>query len=119
MREDQNVRYPKQTETPHFLPSPLSQKRKGGDFIRRLEASQQIVGSQIRGGKRIKNQGVLLVVSSIQYALLANVAERTNVQALKKLVNVPVYGPLKFNPKYRTDLDLLARELSKLGLKFK
>ncbi len=46
-------------------------------------------------------------------------AERTNVRALKKLVNVPVYGPLKFNPKYRTDLDLLARELSKLRLNFK
>jgi dethiobiotin synthetase len=48
-----------------------------------------------------------------------DIAEKTNAKALKKLVNVPVYGPLKFNPKYRTDLDLLARELSKLGLKFK
>lgn len=47
-----------------------------------------------------------------------SVAERTNVLALRNLLNVPVYGPLRFNPKYRTNLDLLARDMSKLGIKF-
>jgi dethiobiotin synthetase len=47
------------------------------------------------------------------------VAEKTNIQALRKLLNVPVYGPLKFNPKYRTDLDLLANDISRLGIKLK
>jgi dethiobiotin synthetase len=42
------------------------------------------------------------------------IAERTNVKALKMLLRVPVYGPLKFNPKYRTNLDLLAKDLGKL-----
>ncbi len=46
------------------------------------------------------------------------VAEKTNVKALKKLLKVPVYGPVKFNPKYRANLDLLAKDLSRLGLKF-
>ncbi len=45
-------------------------------------------------------------------------SEKTNVLALRKLLKVPVYGPVKFNPKYRTDLDLLAKDLSRLGLKF-
>lgn len=44
-------------------------------------------------------------------------SERTNVQALRKLLKVPVYGPLKFNPKYRKNLDSLARDLKKLGIK--
>jgi len=44
------------------------------------------------------------------------VAEKTNIKALKKLLNVPVYGPLRFNPKYRTNLDLLARDLSRLRI---
>ena len=43
-------------------------------------------------------------------------AEKTNTRALKKLLNVPVYGPLRFNSKYRTNLDLLARDVSRLGL---
>lgn len=45
-------------------------------------------------------------------------SERTNVQALRKLLKVPVYGPVKFNPKYRTDLDLLAKDIQELGLIF-
>lgn len=45
-------------------------------------------------------------------------SEKTNVQALRKLQKAPVYGPLKFNPKYRTDLDLLARDLEKSGMGF-
>jgi len=44
------------------------------------------------------------------------IAERTNVKALKKLLKVPVYGPLKYNPCYRKDLDLLAKDMAKLGL---
>lgn len=43
-------------------------------------------------------------------------SERTNVQALRKLLKVPVYGPLKFNKKYRTDLDSLAKDLEKTGI---
>jgi dethiobiotin synthetase len=42
------------------------------------------------------------------------IAERTNVQALRKLLKVPVYGPVKFNPKYRTNLDLLAKDIANL-----
>ena len=45
-------------------------------------------------------------------------SEHTNVKALKKLLKVPVFGPLKFNPKYRRDLDLLAENLNRLGLPF-
>jgi dethiobiotin synthetase len=45
-------------------------------------------------------------------------SEKTNVQALEKLLNVPAYGPMKFNPKYRTDLDLLAKDIEKLRIKF-
>ncbi len=44
------------------------------------------------------------------------VAEKTNMKALKKLLKVPVYGPLKHNVRYRKDLDLLAKDMSKLGL---
>jgi dethiobiotin synthetase len=44
------------------------------------------------------------------------IAEQTNVKALKKLLKVPVYGPLKYNPRYRKDLDLLAKDMAKLGL---
>ena len=44
-------------------------------------------------------------------------SERTNVKALKKLLSVPVYGPLKFNAKYRTNLDLLARNIENLDMK--
>jgi dethiobiotin synthetase len=47
------------------------------------------------------------------------VAEKTNIQALRKLLKVPVYGPLKFNPKYRTDFDLLANDMARLGIKLK
>jgi dethiobiotin synthetase len=43
-------------------------------------------------------------------------SEKTNVRALRKLLKVPVYGPLKFNKKYRTNLDLLAKDLGKLGI---
>jgi dethiobiotin synthetase len=45
-----------------------------------------------------------------------DLAERTNVKALKKLLKVPVYGPLKHNPRYRKDLDLLSKDLTILGL---
>ena len=44
-------------------------------------------------------------------------SEKTNVQALRKLLEAPVYGPLKFISKYRTNLDLLAHDLKKLGIK--
>ena len=44
------------------------------------------------------------------------VAEQTNVKALKNLLKVPVYGPLKHNIRYRKDLDLLAKDMAKLGL---
>jgi dethiobiotin synthetase len=43
-------------------------------------------------------------------------SEKTNVTALRKLLKVPVYGPLRHNPKYRRDLDLLAGDLSKMGI---
>jgi dethiobiotin synthetase len=45
------------------------------------------------------------------------IAERTNIQALKKLLKVPVFGPLKWNPKYRKNLDLLAGDIKKLKIK--
>jgi len=45
------------------------------------------------------------------------IAEKTNLQALRKLLKVPVYGPVKFNPAYRTNLDLLARDVAKMGIK--
>jgi dethiobiotin synthetase len=45
-------------------------------------------------------------------------AERTNVRAFKKLLKVPIYGPLMRNPRYQKDLDLLANDLEELGLKF-
>lgn len=45
-----------------------------------------------------------------------DIAEQTNVKALKKLLKVPVYGPLKHNPRYRKDLDLLAKDMEKLDL---
>ncbi len=44
------------------------------------------------------------------------VAEQTNGKALKNLLKVPVYGPLRFNPKYRNQLDRLAADLEKLGI---
>lgn len=44
------------------------------------------------------------------------IAEKTNVRALKKLLKVHVYGPLKFNPKYQMNLDLLAKEINKIGI---
>ncbi|HET9869945.1 MAG TPA: dethiobiotin synthase [bacterium] len=44
------------------------------------------------------------------------IAERTNVRALRKLAGVRVYGPVGSNPKYRTNLDLLARDLERSGL---
>lgn len=43
-------------------------------------------------------------------------SEKTNVLALRKLLKIPVYGPVKFNPKYRSNLDLLAKDLYRLGL---
>jgi dethiobiotin synthetase len=47
-----------------------------------------------------------------------DISEKTNVQVLRKLLKVPVYGPIKFNPQYRTDLDLLARDMQKLKMGF-
>jgi dethiobiotin synthetase len=43
-------------------------------------------------------------------------AEQTNVKALKKILKVPVFGPLKRDSRYSKNLDLLAGELGKLGL---
>ncbi len=43
-------------------------------------------------------------------------AEKTNVKALKKLLKVPVYGPLKCDLRYRKDLDLLSKDMAKLRL---
>lgn len=43
-------------------------------------------------------------------------SEKTNAQALRKLLKIPVYGPLMFNIKYRANLDLLAKDLTKLGI---
>ncbi|HUO58175.1 MAG TPA: dethiobiotin synthase [bacterium] len=43
-------------------------------------------------------------------------SEKSNAQALRKLLKMPVYGPLRFNSKYRTDLDLLAKNLEKLEM---
>ncbi len=45
-------------------------------------------------------------------------SESTNVKALRKLLKVPVYGPLKFEARYRTNLDLLARDLNLLKMPF-
>ncbi len=44
------------------------------------------------------------------------IAEQTNVKALKKLLRVAVFGPLKYDPQYPKDLDLLAQDIAKLGL---
>ena len=43
-------------------------------------------------------------------------SEKTNVQALRKLLKVSVYGPLKFNKKYRANLDSLAKDIQNLGI---
>ena len=43
-------------------------------------------------------------------------SEKTNVQALRKLLKIPVYGPVKFNTRYKKDLNLMARELEKVGV---
>jgi len=43
-------------------------------------------------------------------------SEKSNAQALRKLLKMPVYGPLRFNSKYRMDLDLLAKNLEKLEM---
>lgn len=43
-------------------------------------------------------------------------SELTNVRALKKLLKVPVFGPVKYNPRYRKDLDYLSHDLGRLGL---
>lgn len=45
-------------------------------------------------------------------------SEKTNVKALRKLLRVPVYGPLKYDPRYRRDLDLLAKAINRLDLPF-
>jgi dethiobiotin synthetase len=42
-------------------------------------------------------------------------SERTNVKALRKLMKVPIWGPLKYDPRYRRDLDLLAKEIDRIG----
>jgi dethiobiotin synthetase len=47
------------------------------------------------------------------------VAEQTNMKALKKILKVMVYGPLRHNPHYPKDLDLLAQDMAKLGLPIK
>jgi hypothetical protein len=47
------------------------------------------------------------------------IAEQTNVKALKRLLKVPVFGALRKNLRYSKDLDLLARDLAKLGLPIK
>ncbi len=62
--------------------------------------------------RKVKILGVILNGSKGK-----DLSEKTNVTALSRLLKVPIYGPLKFNPKYQTNLDLLARDLSKLRLK--
>lgn len=44
-------------------------------------------------------------------------SEKTNVAALRKLLKAPVYGPLKFDKKYRTNLNLLAKVIGRLRIK--
>lgn len=44
-------------------------------------------------------------------------SERTNLKALRALLKVPVYGPVRYDRRYVKDLDRLARDLAKLGLK--
>lgn len=44
------------------------------------------------------------------------IAEQTNVKALKKLLKVHIYGPLKHDSRYPKDLNLLAQDMAKLGL---
>ncbi len=44
------------------------------------------------------------------------IAEKTNLQAFRKLMKIPVYGPIKFDPKYRTNLDRLAKDIERLGI---
>jgi len=46
-------------------------------------------------------------------------AEQTNMKVLKKILKVTVYGPLRHNPRYPKDLDLLAQDMAKLGLPIK
>ncbi|HEY5038480.1 MAG TPA: dethiobiotin synthase [bacterium] len=62
-------------------------------------------------GKKIKVLGVLVNGYTGKTA-----SERTNVKALKKLLKVPVFGPLMHDPRYQKDFDRLARDLGKLGL---
>ncbi len=71
----------------------------------------------------------LLTVSALQFRKVKvlgvilngskgiDLSEKTNVAALSRLLKVPIYGPLKYNPKYQTNLDLLAKDLTKLKLK--
>jgi len=47
------------------------------------------------------------------------VSERTNVRALRSLLDIPVFGPLRHNPKYRANLDLLARDIKRLDFEKK
>jgi dethiobiotin synthetase len=61
--------------------------------------------------RKIKVAGVL-----VNGYMGNGVAERTNVKALEKLLKLTVYGPLKYNPRYQKDLDLLAKDMAKLGL---
>lgn len=44
-------------------------------------------------------------------------SEKTNVQALRKLLKVPVYGPVKFDLGYRSNLDRLSKVLAKMKVK--
>jgi dethiobiotin synthetase len=61
--------------------------------------------------RKIKVMGVL-----VNSYTGKGIAEKTNMKALKKLLKVPVYGHLKHNVRYRKDLDLLAKDMEKLGL---
>jgi dethiobiotin synthetase len=43
-------------------------------------------------------------------------SEKTNILALRRLAGVSVFGPVRWNPCYRQDLDDLARVLDALGI---
>ncbi len=45
-----------------------------------------------------------------------DIAERTNFKALQRLLKIPVYGPLKWDPGYPKDLDRLASALDSFGI---
>lgn len=45
-------------------------------------------------------------------------SEKTNAQALRKLLKVPIHGPLRFDRHYERDLDRLAKGIEGLKIEF-